>query len=156
MSVSLWCAGVEHRDGGWQLRWRSCGLVLMDRERWRASVGSWLMDQSGWWPAAVADTWDTHSRKDVVEWTVLLAWLRIGETRVWSCRISTRCSAHRRFGGLGLNHPVLQMAGFAEFRSQKSATAIPKGTGSGTWHDHGGCVKEKELRVKDMVVWSKT
>jgi hypothetical protein len=46
MSVDLWCAGVEHRDGGLRLRWRSSGLVLMDREWWRASVGSWLMDQS--------------------------------------------------------------------------------------------------------------
>jgi hypothetical protein len=36
----------------------------------------------------VADTWDTHSRKDMVELTVLLACSRIGGTRVWSWRMS--------------------------------------------------------------------
>jgi hypothetical protein len=46
MSIGLWCAGVEHRDGGPRLRWRSCGLVLMDREQWRMSVGSWLTYRS--------------------------------------------------------------------------------------------------------------
>jgi hypothetical protein len=33
MSVGLWRADVEHRDGGRRLRLRSYGLVLMDRER---------------------------------------------------------------------------------------------------------------------------
>jgi hypothetical protein len=36
----------------------------------------------------VADTWDTHSRKDMVELTVLLACSRTGGTRVWSWRMS--------------------------------------------------------------------
>jgi hypothetical protein len=30
----------------------------------------------------VVDTWDTHSREDVVEWIVLPTWLRTGGTRV--------------------------------------------------------------------------
>jgi hypothetical protein len=46
MSVGLWCAGVEHRDSGRWQRWRSCGFVLMDRERWSTSVGSWMRDWS--------------------------------------------------------------------------------------------------------------
>jgi hypothetical protein len=46
MSVGLWCACLEHRDDGRKLRWRSCALVLMDRERWRASARSWLTNQS--------------------------------------------------------------------------------------------------------------
>ena len=48
------------------------------------------------------------------------------------------------------------MAGFAEFGSQNSAVAVPEGTGGGTWRDREGCVKAKRLRVKDVVVGSKT
>jgi hypothetical protein len=47
-TISLRCAGVEHRDVGWRLRWRSYGLILIDQEWWRTSVGSWLMDRSSW------------------------------------------------------------------------------------------------------------
>jgi hypothetical protein len=54
------------------------------------------------------------------------------------------------------NHLVLRMAGFAEFGLQNSAVAVPKGTGGGTRHDRGGCIKAKQLRVKDVVVGSKT
>jgi hypothetical protein len=42
------------------------------------------------------------TREDVVEWTVLPAWSRTGETRVWSWRTRTRCGTHDGFGGLGL------------------------------------------------------
>ena len=48
------------------------------------------------------------------------------------------------------------MAGFAEFGPQNSAVAVPEGTGGGTWRDRGGCVKAKQLRVKDVAVGSKT
>jgi hypothetical protein len=54
------------------------------------------------------------------------------------------------------NHPALRMAGFAEFGPQNSAMAVPEGTGGGTRRDRGGCVKAKQLRVKDVVVESKT
>jgi hypothetical protein len=54
------------------------------------------------------------------------------------------------------NHPALRMAGFAEFGPQNSTVAVPEGTGGGTWHDRGGCVKAKQLRVKDVVVGWKT
>jgi hypothetical protein len=54
------------------------------------------------------------------------------------------------------NHPALRMSGFAEFGPQKSAMAVLEGTGGGTRHDRGGCVKAKQLRVKDVVVGSKT
>jgi hypothetical protein len=54
------------------------------------------------------------------------------------------------------DHPVLRMAGFAEFGPQNSAVAVPKGTGGGTRHVRGGCIKAKQLRVKDVVVGSKT
>ena len=47
-------------------------------------------------------------------------------------------------------------ASFAEFRPQNSAVAVPEGTGGGTWRDRGGCVKAKQLRVKDVAVGSKT
>jgi hypothetical protein len=50
------------------------------------------------------------------------------------------------------NHPALCMAGFTEFGSQNSTVAVPEGTGGGTWHDHGGYVKAKQLRVKDVAV----
>jgi hypothetical protein len=48
------------------------------------------------------------------------------------------------------------MAGFAEFGPQNSAAAVPKGTGGGMWHDRGGRVKAKQLRVKDVAVGSKS
>jgi hypothetical protein len=53
------------------------------------------------------------------------------------------------------NHPALRMAGFAEFGPQNSAVEVPEGTGGGTRRDHGGCVKAKQLCVKDVVVGSK-
>jgi hypothetical protein len=48
------------------------------------------------------------------------------------------------------------MPGFAEFGPQNSAVAVPEGTGGGTRRDRGGCVKAKQLRVKDVAVGSKT
>jgi hypothetical protein len=53
-------------------------------------------------------------------------------------------------------HPALWMTGFTEFGPQNSSVAVPEGTGSGTRHDRGGCIKAKQLRVKDVVVESKT
>jgi hypothetical protein len=54
------------------------------------------------------------------------------------------------------NHPALLMVGFAGFEPQNSAVAVPEGTGGGMRRDRGGCVKAKQLRVKDVVVRSKT
>jgi hypothetical protein len=54
------------------------------------------------------------------------------------------------------NHPALQMPGFVEFGPQNSAVAVLEGTGGGTRRDRGGCVKAKQLLVKDVVVGSKT
>jgi hypothetical protein len=48
------------------------------------------------------------------------------------------------------------MAGFPEFGPKNSAVAVPEGIGGGTRRDRGGCVKAKQLYVKDMVVGSKT
>jgi hypothetical protein len=48
------------------------------------------------------------------------------------------------------------MAGFAEFGPQNSVVVVPKGTGGGTWYNRGGCIKAKQLRVKDVAVGSKT
>jgi hypothetical protein len=54
------------------------------------------------------------------------------------------------------NHPALQMVGFAEFGPQNSTVAVPEGTSGGTRHDRRGCVKAKQLHVKDVAVGSKT
>jgi hypothetical protein len=48
------------------------------------------------------------------------------------------------------------MTGFAEFGPQNLAVVVPEGIGGGTRHDRGGCVKVKQLHVKDVVVGSKT
>jgi hypothetical protein len=45
---------------------------------------------------------------------------------------------------------------FAEFGPQNSAVVVPAGTGGGTRRDRGGCVKAKQLHVKDVAVGSKT
>jgi hypothetical protein len=66
-----------------------------------------------------------------------------------------RCSRQVWWFGLQ-NHPALRMVGFTEFGPQNSAVAVPEGTGGGTRHDRGGCVKAKQLRVKDVAVGSKT
>ena len=50
----------------------------------------------------VVDTWDMHSREDMVEWVVLTVWLTSGGTHVWSWRTCTQCGTHGGFGGLGL------------------------------------------------------
>jgi hypothetical protein len=54
------------------------------------------------------------------------------------------------------NHLVLRMFGFVEFGPQNSAVAVPEGTDGGTRRDRGGCVKAKQLRVKDVAIGSKT
>jgi hypothetical protein len=54
------------------------------------------------------------------------------------------------------NHPALRMSGFAEFGPQNSVVAVPEGTGGDTQRDRGGCIKAKQLRVKDVAVGSKT
>jgi hypothetical protein len=62
-----------------------------------------------------------------------------------------RCS--RQVWWLGpQNHPALRMAGFAEFGPQNSVALVLEGTGCDTWHDRGGCVKAKQLRVKDVAL----
>jgi hypothetical protein len=66
-----------------------------------------------------------------------------------------RCSRHVWWFG-PQNHSALRMPGFAEFGPQNSAVAVPEGTGGGTRRDRGGCVKAKQLRVKDVAVGSKT
>jgi hypothetical protein len=76
-----------------------------------------------------------------VEWTVLSAWSRTGRTRVWLWRTCTRCGTYN---------------GFPDFGPQNSMVAVPEGTGGSTWRDRGGCVKAKQLRVKDVAVGSKT
>jgi hypothetical protein len=48
------------------------------------------------------------------------------------------------------------MPGFAEFGPQNSAVAVLEGTCGGTRRDRGGCVKAKQLRLKDVSVGSKT
>jgi hypothetical protein len=47
------------------------------------------------------------------------------------------------------------MAGFAEFGTQNSAVEVSEGTGDGTRRDRGGCVKAKQIRVKDVAVREK-
>jgi hypothetical protein len=53
------------------------------------------------------------------------------------------------------NHPALRMAGFAEFGPQNSAMVVSERTSGDTWRDCEGCVKAKQLRVKDVAVGSK-
>jgi hypothetical protein len=48
------------------------------------------------------------------------------------------------------------MVGFAGFGPQNSAVAVLEGTSDGMRRDRGGCVNAKQLRVKDVVVRSKT
>jgi hypothetical protein len=83
----------------------------------------------------VEDWWDTHLiMEDVHE---------------------VRCSRQVWWFG-PQNHQALRIANFAEFVPQNSVVAVPEGTGGGMWRDRGGCVKAKQLRVKDMAIGSKT
>jgi hypothetical protein len=58
-------------------RARADGPVAVKGECWVLTDGS---EQPV--TTAVADTWDTHLREDMVEWTVLPAWSRTGGTHV--------------------------------------------------------------------------
>jgi hypothetical protein len=78
----------------------------------------------------VADTWDTHSREDVVEWTVLSATRRsrdlAGHTSGRGGRargaVLTVCLV------VWASKPTsLRMTGFEEFEPQNSAAAVPEG-----------------------------
>ena len=68
-----------------------------------------------------------------------------------------RCSAHGRFCGLGLKTThrygcrVLLSLGLKTRRWR-----FRRENGGRTRRDRGGCVKAKQLRVKDMAVGSKT
>jgi hypothetical protein len=64
--------GKGHAGSCWWTRSGEGRVMGLD---WRTRAAEW--------PATVADTWDTHSREDMVEWTVLLAWSRTGGTRVY-------------------------------------------------------------------------
>jgi hypothetical protein len=91
-----------------------------------------------------------------VEWTGLPAWKDWRDT----CLIvedvhEVHCSRQVWWFG-PQNHPALRMVGFAEFGPQILAVAVLEGTGGGTRHDHGGCVKANQLRVKDVAVGSRT
>jgi hypothetical protein len=72
MLASLWCADVEHRDGGQRRRWRSCGFVSMDQERWRTSAGTWPRDQGrrvtsrGGWHLGHTLTWGCDEASHLV------------------------------------------------------------------------------------------
>jgi hypothetical protein len=66
-----------------------------------------------------------------------------------------RCSRQVWWFG-SQNHPALRMAVFAEFGPQNLAVVVREGIGGGTRQDRGGCIKAKQLRVKDVVVGSKT
>jgi hypothetical protein len=149
MSINLWCAGVEYRNGSRRMRWRSCGLVLMDRERWRASAGSWLTDQSnqvtslGGWHlghafargrggvdrvAGMIEDWRDTSDRGGRAWGGVLTTGLV----VWASK-----------------PPNAMDGGFCWVWASKLG-------GGGTWHDRVGCVKAKQLRVKDVAVGSKT
>jgi hypothetical protein len=54
------------------------------------------------------------------------------------------------------NHLALWVVGFAELGPQNSVAAVLEGTSGDTWRDRGGCIKAKQLRVKDVAVGSKT
>jgi hypothetical protein len=52
------------------------------------------------------------------------------------------------------NHPT-GMASLAEFGPENSVAVVLKGIGGGTWHEREGCVKAKQLCVKDVSIKSK-
>jgi hypothetical protein len=84
---------------------------------------------------------------------VFPAWSRTGGTRVWSWRTCNEVRCSRQVWWFGpQNYPVLRMASFAEFGPQNSAAMVPEGIDGGTWHERGGCVKVKQVRVKDVAV----
>jgi hypothetical protein len=129
MSVGLWCVGVEHRYDDQRLRWRSCRLLLMDRERWRMTIGSWLTDQSSWltsrsgWYLEHTLAWgcgvEGHAAGAVEKWQGTCPG-REGRAR------GAILTAVWWFGPQ--NHLALWMAGFAEFRPQNSTTVVLEGT----------------------------
>jgi hypothetical protein len=46
--------------------------------------------------------------------------------------------------------------GFVEFAPQNSAMVVLEGISGGTWHQSGGCIEAKQLRVERMAIGSKT
>jgi hypothetical protein len=99
------------------------------------------------WLALVADTWDMHSRKVMVERVVLPAWSRTCKIRVQDMGYITWCDTHdclvvdprkttKRYG----------RRVFDRIWPQNSAVAIVEGTGGGTWCHNEGCYKENGPR----------
>jgi hypothetical protein len=51
------------------------------------------------------------------------------------------------------NHPALWMASFAEFGPQNSVVAVAEGTGGGTRHDRGECIKGEATPCEGYGCW---
>jgi hypothetical protein len=103
----------------------------------------------------VDDIWDTHSRDDVAERTVLPARWKAGGSHSQDVGDVHDVRYSQRFDGLASKPPSTTDDRFAEFGSQNLVVTVPVGIRGGTWH-HEGCVKAKQLRVERMAVGSKT
>jgi hypothetical protein len=102
---SLWCVGMEHRDDGRRRRWRSCGLMPMDRERWRTSARTWLRDRSRWvtcrggWHLEHAFAWGRGGVDRVTSTS------RTSRTHVQDMRDMHTVCYSRQFGGWASKPP---------------------------------------------------
>jgi hypothetical protein len=152
MSIDLWCGGVEHGDGGRRLSWRSCGLLLMDREGWRTNVRSWPMDRSGW--VTSRGGWHLgHAVARVCGRAVCV----VGAIEYWRDTCLGHGDTHvvrysQRFGGWSSKPAALRTVGFR----LRLASKPGGGNSSGNYRRYmvwsRWCIKANKLRVKSVVI----
>jgi hypothetical protein len=104
----------------------------------------------------VVDTWDTHSREDMVERVMLPMRSRNGGICVQDVGDAHAVRYSWWFGGRLLkNHLALWKAGFRPSLASKLSGDSSDGNRIGTWSHHGGCVDAKQLCVERVTVRSK-
>jgi hypothetical protein len=104
----------------------------------------------------MADTWDTHSREDMMERAMLPVWSRTARHVSRTRGTPTRCNTYCGLVIWDSKPPNATDGGFAKFGPQNLATTVPLVICGGTWHHSEGCVKAKQLCVERVAIKSKT
>jgi hypothetical protein len=152
MSLSLWCVGVEHKDGGRYRRWRSCGFMPMDRERWKTSARIWPIDHRsrmtscGGWHLRHTPTRRRMDRSYC--WRSCRPAGHVSKT--WGMR--TRCATDDNFGGwVTKPHSAMEVC-FHRAWASKLYGAVPTGIEGSMWFHCEGCVEVRQLHVERMPI----
>jgi hypothetical protein len=142
MSVSLWCAGVEHRDNGQRWRWRSLGSCQWTRSGEGRALGldSRRVTSRGGWHLGHALAQGRGGASRVIRAVPGLARHMLGNTHaVWYSRGFSGWSSKK--------HLMLRTAGFRSSLASK----LDGGSSSRNWWWH--MVSQRRVRQGEATSW---